>query len=179
MLKKLYKSVEHELSYVHDALQDIEEQIFEGREREMVAALSYSGRDLLNLRQAIEPHRDVLKEFSECGPSFFGEDFAPYLRATLNEYFRAHNHVMRETESLHELRETNDSLVSTKQNEIMKNLTLMAFVTFPLSLIASIFGMNTHYLPIVGMRGDFWIIMGGMAFGMAAMFFYFKHKKWI
>lgn len=179
MLKKLYKSVEHELSYVHDALEDIEEQIFEGRERQMVEALSRSGRDLLNLRQAIEPHRDVLKEFLERAPGFFGDDFAPYVRATLNEYYRVHNHIMRHTESLHELRETNNSLVSTKQNEVMLVLTLTAFVTFPLSLMASLFGMGAIHTPIIGQPFDFWIILTIMGFASLAMFGYFHYKKWL
>ena len=33
-------------------------------------------RDLLNLRQTIEPHREVLHELEEGGPQFFGADFA-------------------------------------------------------------------------------------------------------
>ena len=70
-------------------------------------------------------------------------------------------------------------MVSTKQNEVMKGLAIMAFVTFPLSLIATIFGMNTHYLPIVGMRGDFWVIIGAMLFLTACFFWYFKRKRWL
>jgi magnesium transporter len=85
---------------------------------------------------------------------------------------------MRETESLHELRETNNSLLTTKQNETMKKLTLLAFITFPLSLIASIFEMNTVDMPIVGLQHGFWIIIGGMTVVGLAMFWYFKYKKW-
>ena len=61
----------------------------------------------------------------------------------------------------------------------MKILTIMAFVTFPLSLIAAIFGMNTVYIPIIGTPGDFWIVMGIMGFATFLMFLYFKRKKWI
>jgi magnesium transporter len=85
---------------------------------------------------------------------------------------------MREMESLHELRETNNSLLTTKQNETMKVFTILAFVTLPLSLIASIFEMNTRYTPIIGLPFDFWIIIGGMAVMSIAMFSFFKFKKW-
>jgi magnesium transporter len=179
MLKKLYKSVEHENGYMRDALEEIESKIFAGQEKEMVAALSRSGRDLLNLRQSIEPHRDILRVIQADTLQFFGDDFAPYLRALMNEYYRVHNHIMRHTESLRELRETNNSLLTTKQNEAMKIVAILAFVTFPLSLVASIFGMNTNYLPIVGYKYDFWVIFGFMAFSMVMMFWYFKYKKWI
>ncbi|PIR86340.1 hypothetical protein COU13_01475 [Candidatus Kaiserbacteria bacterium CG10_big_fil_rev_8_21_14_0_10_43_70] len=179
MLKKMYKSVEHEIGYIQGALEDIESKIFAGKEKDMVEALSRSGRDLLNLRQAIEPHRDILKTIQTDSLPFFGENFEPYLRSLTNEYYRVHNHIMRNTEAMRELRETNNSLLSTKQNEVIKTLTLMAFVTFPLSLIAGIFGMNTDYLPIVGHPNDFWIIIGTMATGMLFMFIFFKRKGWL
>src|SRR3989344_5058300 len=179
MMKKMYKSVEHEISSVRDELHDIVARIFRGKERQMVVALSRSARDLLDLRQVIEPHRDVLREIEDHAPGFFGEGFKLYMNNLSNEYYRVHNHIMREIESLHELRETNNSLLYTKQNEVMKILTLMAFVTFPLSLVAAVFGMNTVNTPIVGTPNDFWIIVGFMIVGMIFMFWYFKHKKWL
>jgi magnesium transporter len=178
MLKKLYKAVEHEVDYVRHELALIEEHIFSDQQVEMVAAISKSARDLLNLRQAIEPHREVLHTIETDGPKLWGEDFSPYLRALSNEYYRVHNHVMRETESLHELRETNNSLLTTKQNETMKNLTLLAFVTLPLSLIASIFEMNTIDTPLASNPHGFWIIIYGMFIITLLMLWYFKHKKW-
>lgn len=179
MLRKLYKSIEHEISCTHDALEDIEANIFNGREREMVAALSYVGRDLLDMRQVIEPHRDILKEVELQAPRLFGDAFIPHLKHLSSMYYRVHGRIMRHIESLHELRETNNSLLSTKQNEVMKILTVMAFVTFPLTLIANIFGMNTSVMPFVGSPYDFWIVIGFMVVATFLMFIYFRRKGWI
>jgi magnesium transporter len=179
MLKKFYKAVEHEVEYIHHDLSVTEEHIFSGHEVRMVIAISRSARDLLSLRQVIEPHREVLKEFESGGAQFFGTDFAPYLRKLSDDYYRVHNHIMRETESLHELRETNNALLTTKQNETMKVFTILAFTTFPLTLVAAIFSMDTKHNPIVGTPGDFWIIIGMMAAMTVCMFTYFKHKNWL
>jgi magnesium transporter len=179
MLKKLYKSVEHEIEHVRKELATIEHRIFSGEEVAMVEAISSTARDLLNVRQTIEPHREILLTLEHEGARFFGEEFAPYLRALSNEYYRVHSHVMRSTEVLHELRETNNSLLSTKQNEIMKRFSILAFTTFPLTLVATLFAMGTRYTPIVGVPYDFWIIIGLMAFGVLVMFWYFKSKKWL
>lgn len=179
MLKKLYKSVEHEVEYVRHELSVIEEHIFYGDEKRMVTAISRSARDLLNLRQTIEPHRDILHTIESESVTFFGQEFAPYLRAILNEYYRVHNHVMRNTESLHELRETNNSLLTTKQNETMKRFSILAFTTFPLTLAAAIFSMDTKYTPIIGLPYDFWIITGAMLFCGFGMFVFFNYKKWL
>ncbi len=179
MLKRLYKAVEHELEYINHDLGVIEEHIFSGREVAMVEPISRSARDLLNLRQVIEPHREVLRELELEGAKFFGEDFAPYLRSISNEYYRVHNHVMRETESLHELRETNNSLLSTRENETMRILTIMALLTFPLSLIVAILESNTSANPLHGQPYDFWIIIGIVAAVGLAMVMYFRHKEWL
>lgn len=179
MLKKMYKAIEHELSSVQDALRDIEQHIFKGQEREMVVAISNTGRDLLDLRQFIEPHRDVLREIESCAPPFFGQEFSAYTRNISNEYYRVHNHIMRNTESLHELRETNNSLLTTKQNETIKVLTVMAFITFPLSVVAALFGMNMAVIPFSGHPQGFWIVLGIMAGLALVMLTYFKKRHWL
>lgn len=179
MIKKLYKALEHELEYITDALDDVEGKIFEGREKDMVIELSRISRDLLNFKQAINPHQNVLESLEPVGRNFFGSEFNYYLKGIIGEYFRVQHGIAANLDSLMELRETNNSLVSTKQNEVMKVLTIMAFVTFPLSLIASIFGMNTTALPIVGHPFDFWIIIGIMGAAVVIFFSYFKYKDWL
>jgi len=86
---------------------------------------------------------------------------------------------MRYTDFLHELRETNNSLLSTKQNETMRVLTIMALLTFPLALFVAIFDINATSNPIIGLPYDFWIIVGAVVSVGIAMFAFFKHKKWL
>ena len=179
MLKRMYKAIEHELEFVRRDLGTIEEHVFSGDEVSMVAAISRSARDLLSLRQTIEPHREALHTFESEGVTFFGAEFTSYLRALTNEYYKVHNHIMRLTDSLHELRETNNSLLSTKQNETMKFFTIMAFFTFPLTLVAALFSMDTKFTPIVGVPHDFWIITGFMLAAALSMLTFFRRKKWL
>jgi magnesium transporter len=179
MVKKMYRSIEHELEVTRDKLEEAEARIFEGQEKDMVKNLSFISRDLLNMRQSLSPHRETLSSLSELASPFFEGTFDGELRTIQNEYLRIYGAVKTNATWLIELRETNNSLVSTKQNEVMKVLTIMAFITFPLSLVASIFGMNTDYLPIVGQPNDFWIITGAMIVGMLLFLGYFKYKKWL
>lgn len=179
MIKKLYKALEHELEYLADELSEVESKIFEGREREMVIELSHISRDLLVFKQAMTLHRDVLESLEPAGKLFFGSEFAYYLKGITGEYYRVQGNIQSNLDFLLELRETNNSLVTTKQNEVMKILTIMAFVTFPLSLLAGIFGMNTDYLPIVGHPHDFQIIIGIMLIATVIFFGFFKYKKWL
>lgn len=179
MIKKLYRALEHELDYMGDVLGEIEGRIFEGKERDMVRELSNVSRDLLNFKKAVSLHKEILDTFETVGMKFFGQNFSHQLKSIIGEYYRIRDGIKINTDSLSELRETNNSLVSTKQNEVMKVLTIMAFVTFPLSLIASIFGMNTDILPIVGHPQDFWIVMAIMTIFTILFFTFFKYKKWL
>jgi len=179
LIKKLYRSLEHELEFIASSLDDIEEKIFMGKEREVVEFVSEVSRDLLNFKQATSTHRAVLESFEVAGKNFFGTSFADTAREILGEYYKISRTIQNHRESLLELRDTNNSLLNTKQNEAMKVIAILAFATFPLSLIASIFGMNTRYLPIVGIKGDFWIIVGIMAILTFSFFLYFRHRDWL
>ena len=179
LIRKLYRAVIHELEFSGDALREVEERIFHGREKQMVVEISKVGRDLLNIKQSLAPHRDLLEQFRDISAGFFGESFAYHTKTILHENSRVRMLLENALAILDELRETNNSLVSTRQNEVMQVLTIMAFVTFPLSLIANIFSMSTTYLPFAGHPYDFWIVIGIMAAITICFFGYFKYKKWL
>lgn len=179
MLKTMYKAIDHEGEYIRRELNQIEENIFSGREVDMVEAISRSARDLLNLRQTIEPHREVLHDLETNGHAFFGTDFVPYLKGMSNEYYRVHNHIMRNTESLHELRETNNSLLTTKQNETMRLLTVMALLTFPLTLLVTIADFHGTGNPFSHVENGFWYIVGIVFVSAMGLWWLFSRKKWL
>lgn len=179
LLKELYKMMGRELNHIEHDFKEIEPNIFGGKERDMVASISNLNRDLLTFRQAIRPHKEVLESFELAGTKFFGADFSYYLRTIIGEYFKISSILDGHRETLLELRNTNDSLLTTKTNEIMKTIAVVSFFTFPLSLIAAIFGMNIENFPIIGNANDFWIIIGVMALVTVTIFIYFKRKRWI
>ncbi len=179
MLKNLYQGLHAECDAVSRRLLEIEERIFSGDERSMVAQISDVGRTIHDFRQILTPHREMLRSLEFPGEKLFGREFVYYLHSITGEYERVERTLEHLRESLVELRETNNSLLSTKQNEIMKTLTVLAFLFLPLSFIASMFGMNTLNNPIVGNAYDFYIIAGGMVVLAIGCFLYFKRKGWL
>ena len=176
--QRLYQSVEHELDAIEDSVLSIEQQIFNRREKAMVQPISTMTRELLNHKRLIGNQEETLKEFERAGVQLFGETFKTYMATMSALHYRVYNRAQMLMDTLGELRSTNDSLLTTKQNEIMKNLTIMASVILPLSLVASVFGMNTENTPISGNPHDFWIIVALMTIvGLFAML-YFQLKKW-
>jgi len=179
MINRIYRFISDEIEYNSAKLKKIEEDIFKGKEKEMVREISETGRVLLDFKQAMIPHGEILKSFEGIALNFFGKNFTYPAKSIMSEQYKIIKNIEKNKEVLEELRETNNSLLSTKQNEIMKTLTIMAFVTFPLTLLASLFGMNTVYNPILGLQNDFWIIIGSMSVLASIFFVFFKYKKWL
>lgn len=178
LTQRLYQGVENELEAIEDTVENIERAIFSDKEREMVTAISNVNRELLIHKRTLGTHQEALDSLEHAGVTLFGEGFRNYLRGISAFHFRVYSRALGYIDTVAELRKTNDSLLSTRQNEVMKNLTVMAFITFPLSLLAAIFGMNTTDNPIIGIPGDFWFIVGGMLIVAAVFFAYFKMQKW-
>ena len=179
LLRELYQSMENELDFIDDSTKDIESKIFSGKEKEMVMSLSNVSRTLLNFKKITDWHKDVLESLQLAGKRLFGEHFAYHMQLITGEYQKINNTLIGNMEFVAELRETNNSLLEAKQNEVAKVLTVLAFIAVPLSLIASIFQIDTVSRPIVGMKYDFWIFIGILLLAGMLMFAYFRNKKWL
>jgi magnesium transporter len=57
-------------------------------------------------------------------------------------------------------------------------LTAFSVIMLPLTLIASIFGMNVH-VPGQGQETPFWIIIAAMVGILAGMLGYFRRRGWL
>ena len=178
LFKELNISLSNELLSIGDRISVAEENIFSGKEKEMVLSLSELGIELLLFKKTVFPHFEALIGLAKISKEIFGAEFFDGVMELSKDSESLMNRAVNLLDLLRELRDTNDSILSTKQNEIMKTLTIMAFITFPLALIASIFGMNTSFIPLVGLNNDFWIVMGIMAISVFLFFGYFKYKKW-
>ncbi len=175
---RLYQSVEDELDAIEDSVTAIEGAIFSGRERAMVKPISMMTRELLNHKRIIGNQEETLKQFELAGVQMFGDSFKNFMSSMTALHYRVFNRAQMLMDTLSELRSTNDSLLSTKQNEIMKDLTIVASVMLPLSLIASVFSMNTVSTPIIGGSNDFWIVVAIMAVVGTLALLYFQVKRW-
>jgi magnesium transporter len=179
LLRELYISIADELDSINDELKQIEKNLFQGNEKKLVADISHTNRDLIHLNHTVLSHKEILQHIENVGEKIFDKNFPGQFNAMLDEYYRIENALIHNIAFLTEMRNTNDSLLSLKQGETMKTLTIMAFVTFPLTLVSSIFGMNTKDTPIVGMNGDFWVVVGIMLILAGTFFTFFKMKKWL
>lgn len=180
IVKKIYAGLVEDLENIRDALLVAETRIYQGDERKMVEVLSGLSRELIDIKQTARMHHDIWEEMvASADKSIFGGDFVSYIRDIRDEFSVIHELIVNARELLADLRETNDSLLNAKQNEIIKILTLIALVFNPLTFIASVFTIPAAYVPLVDKTYGWTVIVIVMALLIAFTWWIFKKKRWI
>jgi Mg2+ and Co2+ transporter CorA len=129
LLGELLGNFERKLSSVDHWIREIENKMFAGQEKKTILELSEASRHLIDFRKITAVYPDVFKSLKIEGEKIFGQKFG-ILSSEISERFeksKAKLDVLFDT--VHELRETNNALLSTKQNESMKTMTMVTIIT--------------------------------------------------
>jgi magnesium transporter len=178
LIRSILENAFTKLDHIEEEVDRIEDEIFNGKERKMVFEISEAKRDIIDFRRILAPQSSVFDSLAQEGTKFFGDDLAPHFHDLRGSFGLIWNELQEHRETLQALAETNESLLSTKFNEIIRVLTIFSVVLLPLTLIASIWGMNVEKMPLTG-DGSFWYILGIMG-GMSIMMLgYFMKKRWL
>lgn len=177
----LYTSVRDHASHIANRLERIEKDMFDGHERATVRAISNVNREFLHLDAATasqeEPLGRFLKELSVREP--FGPAFAERAARILTERSRVARVIATHRAVAAELRETNGILLETRQNEVMKTLTIINFVFLPLGLVSWIFSMRTEGMPLIDSPNAFWLVLALMLGIALLLVAFFAKKRWL
>ncbi len=179
MLRGLYTGLFEELSYIDDMTESITSKIFKGEEREMVVKISEVSRTLLNFKRVTDLHHEILEALRHRGEETFGKEFSNDVQAIILDYLKISTTIRSNLEILHELRETNNSLLSTKQSETVKQLTVLGTTLLPMNILTWLFAMRTGGVPLEENPNGFWIIVTTLVAYMLVAYSYAKHKKWL
>lgn len=180
IMDRLYVGISSEIEQIGYRLDRIERDIFSGKEREAVRTISDTARVLLRFETALTRHEVPLTDFLTFlgAPAFFGTKFDEY--AAYIEGGRNHASAMvaayRSTAT--ELRITNDSLLTSSQDRIIRRLMVFSFVSYPPPLLAVIFAMRTD-LPIVGGQNDFLWVIAIMLGSSLFLFLVARFNRWL
>jgi len=180
MVKRMYAGMIEDLENIKDAITSAEKRTFKGDEREMVEVLSRLSRELIDFKQTARMHRDIWESMVEyADKSIFGGGFPSYVRDIRDQFNIIHEFIGNARELLTDLRETNDSLLNTKQNDIIKLLTIITFIGYPAMLIASIFTIPALDVPLVNTSTGWAVLMIVTVAITLGIWWFIKRKRWI
>src|SRR4051812_38336987 len=183
----LYRIVDDGFDYCFPMLRKIgnkldvlEEEIFEGRSEEVVRDISNVKQEIINFRKVIRPQRPVLRDLERVKERYLSPDMD--LEIYFDDVVDAHERIWDMLENYKEvveaLEDTNESVLSHRVNDILRVLTSISVIVLPLTLLASIWGMNVGVPGEQDMTG-FWIIVGAMVVLLVGMVSYFRRRGWL
>src|SRR3954451_5168315 len=159
-------------------LERIEEDIFEGNSTEVVRDISNVKQEIINFRKIIRPQRAALRDLERTKQRSIAEDLEIYFDDIVDASERVWDMLENYKEVVEALESTNESAISHRVNEILQVLTLFSVLLLPLTLVASIFGMNVR-VPGEQKIEPFWIIIAVMVAMLGGMLYYFRRRRWL
>src|SRR3954466_14054746 len=166
------------LSKVGNKLDRLETDIFEGRSEEVVRDISNVKLEILNFRKIIRPQRTVLRDLERTKHRYIADDLEIYFDDIVDASERIWDMLENFKEVVEALEDTNESVISHRVNNVLRVLTSFSVVILPLTLLASIWGMNVG-VPGQGSMHAFWAIIATMVAVLAGMLGFFRWRGWL
>jgi magnesium transporter len=174
LLDDFWKSCLGKLVQINKRISEIEKEMFRGKEKEMVREISFVKTDIINFWRIIEHQEEVIISLIQEGSLFFGEELIPYFSDLLGTYRKSLNNLKTYKEAILALENTNQSLLSSKINDVMRTLTLFSALFLPLGVVSSLW----FYVPIAKNIQSLGLLTGTMFCSSFALFLFFRRKKW-
>jgi magnesium transporter len=178
ILELLMDSCFPRLDHIHEKLTDIEEQVFNGKEKEMVREISVVKRDILNFRRTLKPQRHIVESLVQMKTNLIPEDLKPYFSDLIGTNVRLWNALESNKETIESMEETNNSLLSNKLNMTMKVLTIFNAIFLPITVYSNIMSMTTK-IPLADNSSGFWIHVSIMLAISLFTIVLFRMRKWL
>jgi magnesium transporter len=166
------------LRKIGNKLERIEEEIFEGNSAEVVRDISNVKQEIINFRKIVRPQRSAFTDLERNKARYIAEDLDIYFEDINDASERVWDMLENYKEVVEALEDTNEAQIAHRSNETFRVLTAITVIVLPLTLVASIWGMN------VGVPGErdmsaFWLILGFMVLLLGGMIAYFRRRGWL
>lgn len=163
---------------VETRLEEMEAEMLERPSDDLLAELVTQKSDLKRLLRTLQYHAQVFT----------------FARMTTPEQLAGHDHelvdVQEQLDRLLSLARlyyelTDDlmngylSLSAHRLNQIMQTLTIVTVVFVPITFMAGVYGMNFEFMPELGFRGSYFILLGSMFAVVAGILLSFYRRGWL
>lgn len=167
------------LDELSERIEALEDEVAEVPTNETLQEIHSLKRDIITFRRNIWPIRDIASRLLREDSSLIETSTQMYLR-DLNDHIIQINDLLETyRETLTGIMEIYLSRVSNRLNEVMKVLTVISTIFIPLTLIASIYGMNFRFMPELEIPWTYPLLLITMLSLGIILTLYFRQKRWI
>ena len=140
--------------------------------------LSNAKQEIINFRAVIRPQRAVFRALERAKQRYLTEDLDIYFDDLTDASERIWDVLENFKEIVEGLESSNESVLSHRLNDGLRVLTAVSVILLPLTLLASVFGMNVDF-PGEGSPLAFWLILAAMIFILLGMVAFFRRRGWL
>jgi magnesium transporter len=161
------------LSQIDEEIDDIAP-----RAKERVRDIHKVKQEIISYRKIVRPQRPTIRQLERGVERFLPEELELYFDDIVDASERIWDLLDNYKEVVEALEDTNESLISHQQNDILYVLTIFSVVMLPLTFITGFFGMNVHF-PGFDSAGGFVATVVAMVLIVIGMLGFFRWKRWL
>ncbi|MFC1921088.1 magnesium/cobalt transporter CorA [Chloroflexota bacterium] len=167
------------LSKINDNIEKVEEAIFSAEMPRAIREISVLRRDVIAFRRIIWPMRAVIGSLEPKVRNYTNMDLTVYFGDMVDHLNKIWDGLDEYKEIIEGLSDTHDSVATNRTNEVMRMLTIIATILLPITVVASIFGMNIPLGPFSDSAlSPLYVLLICIAI-IIGMLFFFRHHHWI
>ena len=159
-------------------LEQLEDAIFEGQSDKVVRDISNVKQEIINFRKIVRPQRAAFRDLERTKQRYIAEDLDIYFDDINDASERVWDLLENYKEVVEALEGTNESVLSHRVNDVLRVLTAFSAIFLPLTLLASVFGMNVR-VPGESQIEGFIIVVATMVVMLGGMLGYFRYRGWL
>jgi magnesium transporter len=179
LIDSIVDSYFHILEKIGEEVEGLEDSLVLEPNKNDLQAIHMLRREMILLRRAIWPLREVVSAMQRNENQFIEEKTRVYLRDVYDHTIQVIDTIESYREMVVGMLDTYLSSTSNKLNEVMKVLTVISTLFIPLTFLAGVYGMNFRHFPELGYDWmypwGFWTLTLFVVLGMAV---FFKRKNW-
>ncbi|MBV8977616.1 MAG: magnesium transporter CorA family protein [Alphaproteobacteria bacterium] len=146
--------------------------------KRMLFAIGFAGDQLSHIRESLLGLQRILAYTLEVCHAWKPEDFLARLNIARRDLQSLVEHETHLSDKTQFLLDANLGFINTEQNDIFKVLTIVSVVGIPPTLIASMYGMNFHYMPELSWSFGYGYGLGLIALSTILPILWFKWRGW-
>jgi len=159
-------------------IEEVEDNIFSESMRGTVREISTLRRDVISFRRIIWPLRAVIGSMEPKIRRFTPMEMEVYFGDMTDHVDKLWDALDEYKEIIEGLNDTHDSLATNRTNEVVRVLTAIATILLPLTVVASLYGMNIP-LPFQNSPFSFVLVFVVWIVIACGMLYFFRSKRWI
>jgi magnesium transporter len=178
LIDALVDNVLPTIDRMSDIAEEIEEQALSTSHPATLQSIQRLKRSVRRVHHTMVPQREILNRLSRGEFTLIRPQTLVYFRDIYDHLVRIEDLNMNIREGAENAINTYLSAIANRQNETMKVLAVAGAIFLPLTLLAGVYGMNFEYMPELGWRHGYFLVVGFMLLVVTSALIVFWRRGW-